>query len=209
MLFLSIFVILFPVPLQFFNFLSSFIILDLRTSFSIYSQQAPSSSFFKAFLQTSETSSTNVNGGLKTLKSLSPRSHILLSCSLRWEFPGDTCMLFQFIDRTCLHRASKEAWSSWHCPSHHWTACARAAVYKLGSLEPETSLMVPSRPRMRSRRAGEKSGQGSCLLLMLQTQMLCFYLPQKLFFFFKIPLEIKNSFTAKIFCKPLEEWESI
>ena len=120
-------------------------------------------------------------------------------------------MLFQFIDRTCSHRASKEAWSSWHGPSHHWTACARAAVYKLGSLEPETSLMVPSRPRMRSRRAGEKSGQGSCLLLMLQTQTLCFYLPQKLLcvFFFKIPLEIKNSFTAKIFCKPLEEWESI
>ena len=29
------------------------------------------------------------------------------------------------------------------------------------------------------------------------------------FFFCKIPLEIKNSFTAKIFCKPLEEWESI
>lgn len=119
-------------------------------------------------------------------------------------------MLFQFIDRTCSHWASKEAWSSWHCPSHHWAACARAVVYKLGSLEPETSLMVPSRPRMRSRRAGEKSGWGSCRLFMLQTQMLCFYLPQKLgVFFFKDSIGNKNSFAAKIFCKALEEWESI
>lgn len=47
--------------------------------------------------------------------------------------------------------------------------------------------------------------------IMLQTQMLCFYLPQKLvfFFFFKDSIGNKNSFAAKIFCKPLEEWESI
>lgn len=48
--------------------------------------------------------------------------------------------------------------------------------------------------------------------IMLQTQMLCFYLPQKLvvfFFFLKDSTGNKNSFPAKIFCKPLEEWESI
>lgn len=42
--------------------------------------------------------------------------------------------------------------------------------------------------------------------IMLQTQMLCFYLPQKLVVVFKDSIGNKNSFPAKIFCKPLEEW---
>ena len=119
-------------------------------------------------------------------------------------------MLFQFIHRTCSHWARKEAWSSWHCLSHHWAACARAVVYRLGSLEPEASLTVPSGPRMRSRRVGEKSGWGSCHLSCFKHRCSAFIcLKNQFFFFFKDSIGNKNSFAAKIFCKPLEEWESI
>lgn len=83
-----------------------------------------------------------MNSGLKTLKSLSPRSHILLLAALGKNFQ-ETCMLFQFQDRTSAYIGPARRLELLALPLPPLGSLCQGSGLQLGSLEPEASLMVP------------------------------------------------------------------